>query len=98
MQSLDVISVNLWQILISLINLVLLFLILKKFLLRPVKAVLAKRQDEIDQQYAAAQKAEDIANESRKVWEEKLSTADAKADAILQNATAQAVAIAGSMP
>ncbi len=90
MQSLDVISVNLWQILISLINLVLLFLILKKFLLRPVKAVLAKRQDEIDQQYAAAQKAEDIANESRKVWEEKLSTADAKADAILQNATAQA--------
>ncbi len=32
MQSLDVISVNLWQILISLCNLLILYLILKQFL------------------------------------------------------------------
>ena len=44
MQTLDVISVNLWQILISLINLFLLFLILKKFLFKPVKKVLDQRQ------------------------------------------------------
>ena len=33
-QSLDIISVNIWQILISLINLLILFLMLKKFLFK----------------------------------------------------------------
>ena len=42
MQSLDVISVNIWQIVISLANLALLFLLLKKFLYQPVKRMLAK--------------------------------------------------------
>ena len=87
MQTLDVISVNLWQILISLINLFLLFLILKKFLFKPVKKVLEQRQKELDEQYAAAENAEFQANEDRKAWEEKLSAADAQADAILQSAT-----------
>ncbi len=87
MQTLDVISVNLWQILISLINLYLLFLILKKFLFKPVKKVLDQRQQELDEQYAAAEAAEREATEHRKTWETKLSQADAQADAILQNAT-----------
>ena len=56
-QSLDVISVNLWQILISLANLFLLFLILKRFLFKPVKNVLDKRQSELDESYAAAKEA-----------------------------------------
>ncbi len=87
MQSLDVISVNLWQILISLINLVLLFLIMKRFLFKPVKNVLAKRQSEIDQQYADAEIAKNEADESRKQWQDKLSGAEAEADAIIQKAT-----------
>ena len=87
MQTLDVISVNLWQILISLINLFLLFLILKKFLFKPVKKVLDQRQKELDDQYAAAASAELKANENREAWENKLSGADAQADAILQSAT-----------
>ena len=56
MQSLEVISVNLWQILISLVNLFLLFLILKRFLYKPVKSVLEQRQKELDDQYEAAKK------------------------------------------
>ena len=86
MQTLDVISVNIWQILISLINLFLLFLIFKKLLFKPVKKVLDQRQREIDDQYALAQNAENAANESRKAWENKLATADEKADAIIQAA------------
>lgn len=86
MQTLDVISVNLWQILISLINLVLLFLILKMFLFKPVKKVLEQRQKELDDQYAMAKMAEKQANENRASWEKKLSTAEAEADAILQDA------------
>ena len=48
MQSLEVISFNLWQMLISLANLVILFWILKRFLFKPVKKVLAQRQAELD--------------------------------------------------
>lgn len=87
MQTLDIISVNIWQTLISLINLVLLFVILKKFLYKPVMKVLEQRQQELDAQYAAAESAEKQAYETRKSWEEKLSKADEQANAILQNAT-----------
>lgn len=87
MQTLDVISVNLWQILISLLNLVLLFLIVKYFLFKPVKKMLAKRQSEIDSQYDAASQTEKEANESRQLWQQKLSGAEGEADAIIQKAT-----------
>ncbi|MBQ8288701.1 MAG: F0F1 ATP synthase subunit B [Clostridia bacterium] len=90
MQSLDIISVNLWQIVISLVNLLLLFLILKKFLFKPVKKVLEQRQSQLDAQYASADRAEALADEHRKEWEEKLSTANAEADAILQSAAENA--------
>ncbi|MBO5775748.1 MAG: F0F1 ATP synthase subunit B [Clostridia bacterium] len=90
MQTLDVISVNVWQILISLINLVLLFLILKKFLYKPVKKMLQKRKEELDAQYQAAEDAEQEAQAHRAEWEAKLSTADEKATEILQNATENA--------
>ena len=54
MQTLDVISINLWQVLVSLANLVLLFLLVKKFLYKPVKEMLEQRQSTIDGEYAAA--------------------------------------------
>ena len=90
MQTLDVISVNLWQILISLVNLFLLFLILKKFLFQPVKKTLEKRQAELDHSYEAAAEANAQAEQSRAEWEEKLAGANTEADVILQTATANA--------
>ena len=90
MQTLDVISVNIWLILISLANLFLLYLILKKFLYKPVKNVLDKRQSELDSQYAAAESAELQANENRRAWEEKLSSANEEADGIIKEATDRA--------
>ena len=90
MQTLDVISVNIWQILISLLNLYLLFLIIKKFLFKPVKAVLAARQAELDAQYASAAEAERVALANRHQWEEKMQGAESAANAILQSAADQA--------
>ena len=90
MQTLDVISVNLWQILISLINLFLLFLMFKLFLFKPVQNILAKRQKELDDQYDAARDAQLQADENRQAWEDKLAKADSQADAILQSATENA--------
>ena len=61
MQTLDVISVNIWQILISLLNLYILYLIVKRFLFKPVKAVLEERRRELDSQYDAAEEERRVA-------------------------------------
>lgn len=90
MQPLDVISINLWQILISLCNLLLLFLIIKKFLYKPVKRVLQERQSALEEQYASAEEAKKQAEESRVSWEEKLQGAQAEADTLLQKETERA--------
>lgn len=90
MQSLDVISVNIWLILISLCNLGLIFWLVKKFLFKPVKAVLAKRQAEIDAHYQAAENARENAESSREQYELKLAGAQAEADGLIQSATATA--------
>ena len=89
-QSLEVISVNLWDIIISLANLLILFLLIKKFLFKPVKNVLKKRENEIEEQYSSAEKAEKEAFDSKAKWEEQLRGANAEADAILQSATENA--------
>lgn len=90
MQPLDVISINLWQILISLCNLLLLFLIIKKFLYKPIKRVLQERQSALEEQYASAEEAKKQAEESRVSWEEKLQGAQAEADTLLQKETERA--------
>ncbi len=87
MQSLDVISINIWHILISLINLVLLFLIVKKFLFKPVKKLFADRQAALDHQYASANAVEKEAIAHRDEWEKKLAGAELHADEIIKNAT-----------
>ena len=58
MQNLEIISVNIWNILISLANLVILFLILKHFLFKPVKKVMDERAKSIQDGYDNAEKAQ----------------------------------------
>ena len=86
-QTLDVISVNLWQILISLANLLILFLLIKKFLYKPVKKMLAKRQEELEEQYISAENAQKKAYENERESNDRLSSARSEADAIIQNAS-----------
>ena len=90
MQTLDIISINIWQTLISLINLLLIFLILKKFFYKPVQKVLNERRALLDKQYADAKKAEDDATASKAEWEEKMQGAEAEAESILKEATVRA--------
>lgn len=86
MQSLAVISVNLWQILISIANLSILFWLIKKFLYGPVRKMLADRQAALDMLYSDADSAKEKAIESEKQWKEKLDGADSEAEAIIQKA------------
>lgn len=92
MQSLDVISINLWDILVSLANLVILFLLVKKFLYKPVKKMLETRQATIEGDYAKANEAKEQALADKAAYEEKLSEAKAEADGVIQSAVSIAKA------
>ena len=87
MPSLEVISVNFWQIVISLLNLTVMFLILKKLLFKPVKKMLAQRQAAVDEQYKNAADAERDATENQAKWEEKLASAKDEAENIIKSAS-----------
>ena len=85
-QTLDVISVNIWQIVISLANLLLIFLILKKLLWKPIQNVMKQRQDMVDKQFADAAEAQKQAEADKAQWSEKLADADAEAHERIQRA------------
>ena len=85
-QSLDIISVNLWQILISLANLLIMFLILKRFLFKPVQKVVADRQAQVDKLYGDAENDRTAAGEMKQEYEARLATAREEADGIVKNA------------
>ena len=86
MQSLDIISINLWQILISLANLLIIFLIFKKFLFKPVQNVFAARQAQVDKLYGEAEDDRNAAMGMKQEYESRLATAREEADGIVKNA------------
>ena len=87
MQNLDVISVNIWAILASLANLLILTLIVKRFLFKPVKKIVDARRAAIDNEYAQAQEARDQAEESRQNYEAAMAAAKQTSDQIIADAT-----------
>ena len=90
MQSLEVISVQIWDILISLANLLIIFLLFKKFLYKPVRKVLDKRKGAIDEKYADAEEAKQSALNDKQAYEIKLRTAQDEADEMIKKAAATA--------
>lgn len=87
MKTLDVISVNLWDIVVSLCNLAILFLIMKKFLYKPVRKMLEQRRKTVDDMYAQADEALTKAESDKAEYEEKLNQAKDDAQAIIKKAT-----------
>lgn len=86
MQSLEVISLNIWHILISLANLLILYFLIRKFLYAPVKKVLAQRQTAIDKEYSDAQRARSDALADKAEYEKQLGEANAEAGRIINEA------------
>ena len=85
-QSLDIISVNIWQILISLANLLILFLILKHFLFKPVQNVFRTRREQLDGLYDEANQSRAAAEGMKQEYEEKLAAARDEADGLVRAA------------
>ena len=86
----QIITVNLWQIVISLCNLCVLFLIVKRFLYKPVKKILAQRQAHVDGVYEQADEALRKAEAEQAAWAEKMTHAREEADAIVKRASENA--------
>ena len=87
MKFLDVISVNIWAILASLANLLILTLIIKKFLFKPVKKVMDARRAAIDEDYAQAKTAREEAEQTRQNYEEAMAAAKMTGDQIIADAS-----------
>jgi len=89
-QSLDVISINLWQILISFANLIIVCFILRRLLFQPVRRVLTERQTALEHEYAAADHARREAEEYRRQREQAMNVAHLQAERLLQVAETDA--------
>ncbi len=89
-QTLDVISVNIWNILISLANLVIMYLIVKKFLFKPVCKILDERKTAVNKVYSDAEKARMSAEAYKTEYESRLSEAHNEAGEIIRSANERA--------
>lgn len=104
----EFLNVNFFTSLFTLVNTVVLFLVLKKFLFKPVMQMIADRQQEIDDMYADAgrakaeaaameadyrQKLENAAQTSERMVKEALARGQAREESIVSQAKAEAAAI-----
>lgn len=96
-QTLDIISVNVWQILISLCNLLLLFFVIKKFLFAPVNRIFEARRADINKTYTEAEDAKAAAESARTTYEERLSAVREEGGAILRDAKVRAERLSEDM-
>lgn len=86
MESSSFISIDAWTIIFQICNLLILFLLVRKFLWKRVMAVLDKRQAEIDGIYDAADKDRTDAAQMKEEYTARMSSAREEADRLVKNA------------
>lgn len=79
-----------WNVLFIMINLIVLYLLMRKFLFGPVTAIIEKRKELIEQQLSDAQAAEQQALELKGQYEDKLQTAHQESLEIVDQAKSRA--------
>ncbi|MBR5140764.1 MAG: F0F1 ATP synthase subunit B [Clostridia bacterium] len=84
------ISVNPITMVFAWINLLILYLFLKKLLFKPVKNMIDSRQKEIDDMYSSAEASKEKAEAMKLEYEEKLAKATGESEEILKKATRRA--------
>lgn len=84
------IGFNPWTALFTLLNLVVTFLILKKFLFKPVKKMIDDRQKEIDDIYAEAEDAKAKAAALKQDYDLRIQQAREESAQIIREATQEA--------
>ena len=84
------VGVNVWTMLFAWINLLILYIILKKFLFVPIKNMIDSRQKEIDDMYSDAEENKSAAEDMKKDYEAKLEAAEEKSAEIIKEASRKA--------
>ena len=84
------VGVNFWTMIFAWVNLLILYLLFKKFLFVPIKKMIDSRQKEIDDMYSDAESARVSAGELKAEYEEKMSRANEESEEILKNAVRRA--------
>jgi F-type H+-transporting ATPase subunit b len=74
----------------TIINLLIIYFIVAKFLFKPIKNILAKRQEEIDKQYADAKVAQDKANDLKTQYEDSMKGIEGEKTAAMNEARTKA--------
>lgn len=85
--NLEIISVNFWQTVISLVNLYIIYRIMRRFLFKPVQNVMNARQAQVDKLYSDADSKLASANEMKQEYEQRLASARQEADGMIRTAT-----------
>lgn len=85
------VGVNLWTMLFAWINLLILYLVLKKILFKPIGKMISDRQNEIDAMYSDAETSRTKANEMKTEYEGKLADADRQSEQLLREAQRRAM-------
>lgn len=80
-----------WNILFNIINLIILYVLMKRFLFGPVNKILAKRQTEADSRFVQADEREKKAEEQRAQYENLLRDAEGEKRKIVAEAREEAV-------
>lgn len=91
------ISIAPWTIIFQILNLLLLMVLFKKYLFKPVTEILEKRQAEIEGHYQEAQQAETDAKAMKADYESKMAGARQEADRVITTATESANAMSASI-
>lgn len=83
-------SINPWNILWTVVNLLVIYAIFRKFLFQPVMNVINAREKMINDQFESAKNAEDEAAKLKEEYHDKIKTAKTEADRILADAKERA--------
>ena len=84
------VGVNLWTMLIAWVNLLILYLVLKKLLFKPLKNMIDSRQKEIDDMYSDAEADKASAAALKVEYEERLARASEESEQMLRSAQRRA--------
>ena len=84
------VGVNVWTIIFAWCNLLILYLVLRKLLFKPIKNMIDSRQQEIDDMYSDAEKSRTDAEAMKAEYAERLEGAQAESEEILRTAQRRA--------
>ena len=84
---LSFVTIDVWTMIMTWGNLLILFLLMKKFLFGPVKKIMDARQEEIEKNISDADTMKKEAMDMKEEYQKKLIDAKAEADEIIKTAT-----------